>query len=425
MRIAIVGSGISGMVAAHHLCRNHDITVFEANDYIGGHTNTISVEAENRPYAVDTGFIVFNDRTYPEFSKLIAALGVPVRNSVMTFGVKCDRTGLEYAGTSLDTLFAQRLNLLRPRFYRMIADILRFNREAPELVRDARASMTLGDYLHRHEYSRSFIEHYIIPMGAAIWSAEPVVMKDFPARYFVEFFSNHGLLSLKDRPQWKVIAGGSHRYVQALTAPYADRIRLSAPVQRIVRRTDQIFVHLADGTKERFDRVFLACHSDQALNLVDAPTRAERDVLSAIPYQENEAVLHTDTSILPSRKKTWAAWNYHVPARPQHRVAVTYNMNALQGLDAKTTFLVTLNSAESIDAEKIIHRVTYNHPVFNQEGIRAQRRHREINGAGGIYYCGAYWGFGFHEDGVRSGLAAVEAFEEDSRHEKRYLQRTG
>jgi predicted NAD/FAD-binding protein len=334
MKIAIIGAGISGNTLAYHLCRNHAISVFEADGHIGGHTHTHDLQHGGRQYAVDTGFIVFNDRTYPNFIALLDSLGVASQPSTMSFSVKCEKTGLEYNGTSLNALFAERINLLRPRFYRMILDILRFNRESLELLAEGN-EIPLGDYLNERGYGRKFIDYYIIPMGSAVWSTEPRRMLDFPARFFVRFFHHHGMLTVNDRPQWRVIRGGSARYVEALTAGFSERIRLDSPVAAVRRLNDAVRVTLAGGAEEKFDWVFFACHSDQALRLLSDPSEPEREILGAIGYQENDLVLHSDIRVLPRRKLAWAAWNYHVPPNPIDRVAVTYNLNILQGLFGK------------------------------------------------------------------------------------------
>jgi uncharacterized protein len=425
MKIAIIGTGIAGNVAAYHLSREHDITVLEAGDHAGGHTHTHAIEQDGQSYNVDTGFIVFNDWTYPNFIALLDELGVPSQESAMSFSVRAEQSGIEYNGTSLNTLFAQRRNLLRPSFLRMIRDILRFNREAPALLAGSGDDITLGDYLAAQRYSRAFIEHYIIPMGAAIWSTDAENMQRFPARYFVRFFHNHGMLSVDQRPQWRVIQGGSARYVEKLTAPFRERIRLRTPVEWIRRLPGQVLVKALGLETERYDQVFLACHSDQALALLADASASEREVLGAIPYQENEAVLHTDTRLLPRRKLAWAAWNYHVLPQARERVALTYNMNILQGLNAPTPFLVTLNHSAAIDPAKIIKRICYQHPLYTRAGVAAQARQTEINGPLNTYYCGAYWRFGFHEDGVVSALNALEHFKERNRHAQRTLHRTG
>lgn len=411
MRVAIVGTGIAGLAAAHRLHPSHHITVFEAGDHIGGHTHTHDIELGGRNWAIDTGFIVFNDWTYPNFIALMNELGVESQPSSMSFSVRCEKTGLEYNGTTLNTLFAQRRNLFSPSFHRMIRDILRFNREAPGFLEAGDDHTRLGDYLTANRYRQEFRNHYIIPMGAAIWSAAPGDMLDFPARYFIRFFHNHGMLSVDDRPQWRVIRGGSRSYVEPLTAPFRERIHLNTPVMRIVRDEQGVTVQTATGSGARFDAVVLACHSDQALAMLDEPTQVEREILGAIPYQENETILHTDASVLPRARRAWAAWNYHIPREARDRVAVTYDMNILQGLEAPETFCVSLNYRDRIDPARILKRLTYHHPAYTPAGIAAQARHAEISGINRTYYAGAYWGFGFHEDGVKSGLRVAEQIE--------------
>jgi predicted NAD/FAD-binding protein len=415
MKIAIVGTGIAGNVAAYRLRREHDITVFEANDYIGGHTNTVEVEEDGRTLCIDTGFIVFNDRTYPNFIALLDELGQASRRSVMSFSVQSASTGLEYNGSNLNGLFSQRLNLLRPSFVRMVRDILRFNREAVMAIQDLPAATTVGEYLGRHGYSEEFARDYLVPMTAAIWSAEPVQVVEMPLAFLVRFFHNHGLLQLKDRPVWHVIEGGSREYVRKLTTGHRDRIRTATPVESISRFGDHVQIKARGCEAEQFDHVFIACHSDQALRMLADPTDAEREILGAIPYQRNEAVLHTDVSLMPRRRRTWAAWNYHIPAERRCHVSVTYNMNMLQGLDAKRQYCVTLNNTAAIDPAKIIYSVEYDHPVFKLDTIEAQSRHREINTGNMTSYCGAYWRNGFHEDGVYSALKALSHFEEDQK----------
>ena len=383
---------------------------------------THSVEQAGRRYQVDTGFIVFNDRTYPHFIALLDELGVASQESSMSFSVRNEASGLEYNGTTLNTLFAQRRNLLRPSFLGMIRDILRFNREAPALLAEPGGELPLSELLARGRYGRAFIEHYIVPMGAAIWSTDPASMLAFPARFFVRFLHNHGMLTVNDRPAWHTIRGGSARYVEKLTAPFRDRIRLDTPAEWMRRLPGSVIVKARGSEARRFDAAFLACHSDQALALLADPSGAEREVLGAIPYQRNEAVLHTDTRLLPKRRLAWAAWNYHVLPEGRGRVALTYNMNILQRLDAPTPFLVTLNRSEAIDPARVIKRITYHHPLFTPESIAAQARQRELNGARRTYYCGAWWRNGFHEDGVVSALQALAHFEQD--HAQRALYRS-
>ncbi|NNJ94146.1 MAG: NAD(P)-binding protein [Halobacteria archaeon] len=425
MKIAVIGTGIAGNVAARQLCREHDITVFESGNHVGGHTHTHDIVHDGRQYAIDTGFIVFNDWTYPSFIALLDELGVQSQPTAMSFSSRCDHTGIEYNGSSLNGLFAQRGNLLKPRFHGMIRDILRFNRESRQLLDSGNETLTLAEYLRENNYGRLFIDNYIIPMGAAIWSTDPGLMLDFPARYFVRFFVNHGLLNIRDRPQWRVIKGGSREYVKVLSAPYSDRIRLNEGVDSIRRLPNHVELHTTAGNTEKFDYVFVATHSDQALRLLSDPDRAERDVLGAIPYQNNDVVLHTDISLLPEHRRTWAAWNYRRRRDSQRRVSVTYNMNMLQGIDAAETFCVTLNDTDNIDPGCIISRLQYEHPVYTPDGVAAQKRHGEINGRHRTWYCGAYWRYGFHEDGVVSALTAIEDFREHLKHAQPSLLRAG
>ncbi len=416
-RIAIIGTGIAGLTTAWHLRDRHELVLFEANDYVGGHTATKNVDWAGRRYAIDTGFIVFNDWTYPNFIDLLAALGVPWQFSNMSFSLRCERSGLEYNGTSVNSLFAQRRNMLNPRFLRMIADILRFNGRARELLAppmrpghpDPQDVLTLGDYLARGGYSRTFIEHYIIPMGRAIWSATGRGMLEFPARFFVDFFDRHGFLNVDDRPIWRTVTGGSREYVRRLTANFGERIRLSTPVQRVRRSEDGVWIGSRAGD-ERFDQVFFASHSDQALAMLEDPSEAEKQILGAFPYQENDAVLHTDRTMLPRAALARAAWNYHLLDPDSGRVALTYDMNALQAIDADMTFMVTLNRNAEIEPSKVLGRYTYHHPVYTPAAVIAQGRRREISGVRRTYYCGAYWRYGFHEDGVVSALWALEDF---------------
>ncbi|WP_256672465.1 FAD-dependent oxidoreductase [Pseudomonas sp. o96-267] len=460
MKIAIVGSGIAGLTCAYLLNRQHDIQVFEASDWIGGHTHTVDVEVQGRSYAIDTGFIVFNDWTYPNFVRLLGQVGVGFKPTEMSFSVSDPTTGVEYNGHDLNTLFAQRSNLLSPAFWGMLRDILRFNRQSLNDLANNRidADTTLGQYLERNGYGRRFIEHYIVPMGSAIWSMSLADMLGFPLQFFVRFCKNHGLLSVSDRPTWQVIEGGSRSYVAPLTASFAERIRLNCPVSRVVRDQDGVTLHSAAGS-ERFDKVIFACHSDQALALLDQASEKEWEILGALPYANNDVVLHTDTRLLPKRKLAWASWNYRLggpcgslqsvasegqarrnPARERsllgvnehpepdlnaawpsavalqrsadQMAAVTYNMNILQGIDSDTTFCVSLNQTAAIDPSKILARFQYAHPQYSLAGTAAQARWEELLGAQHSYYCGAYWANGFHEDGVVSALRVARAFGE-------------
>jgi predicted NAD/FAD-binding protein len=382
---------------------------------VGGHTHTHAVELGSREYAVDTGFIVFNDWTYPRFMALMRHLGVSWQPSDMSFSVRSEVTGLEYNGTSLNSLFAQRLNLLRPSFLRMVREILRFNREAPALLEADGDGPTLGEFLEQGRYGEPFVRDYVLPMGAAIWSATRSAMLDFPARYFVRFFANHGFLSVDDRPVWQVVQGGSSSYLDPITRPFADRIHLRTPVESIARGNDGVLVRARGREAERFDHIVLACHSDQALAMLADPSDAEREVVGAIGYQENEVLLHTDSSIMPRKRLAWAAWNYHLTdgglGRSEAPVAVTYWMNKLQGLEAPEQFLVTLNWSDRIDPERVLRRLVYHHPVYTHAAVRAQARWDQVSShETRTWYCGAYWFNGFHEDGVRSGLRVAEAF---------------
>jgi len=399
VRIAIVGGGVSGLVAASLLHRDHDIALFEASAHAGGHTHTVPVSTPAGTADVDTGFIVYNERNYPHFSALLARLGVATQPTVMSFSVRAAHADFEYNGSTLNQLFGQRRNLLRPSFYRMVTDIVRFNRQAPRAILDGSAHATLGEYVASAQFSRSFVEHYLTPMAAALWSQPRHRVLDMPLAFLVRFLDNHGMLSMTARPEWRVIQGGSRRYVDALTAPYRSRLRLGHPVRAVTRRADHVVV---DG--EIFDEVVFACHSDQALATLTDATASEREILGALPYQANEVVLHTDTSFLPRRRALWAAWNYHLDPDPTAPVAVTYDMNILQTLALPETYCVSLNRTGDIAPERILRRFTYHHPVYTTAGVRAQARHAEISGRHRTHYCGAYWGDGFHEAGVTSAL---------------------
>ena len=412
-KIAVIGSGIAGLSAAHVLSREHEVSLFEANDYLGGHTHTQDVELGGKTYPVNTGFIVYNDWTYPNFIKLMDQLGVESEASDMSFSVRCENTGLEYNGTSLNSLFAQRLNIIRPKFLFMVKDILRFNKQTVELLAkdEVDDEQTLGQFVKENGYSDAFVNYYIVPMGAAIWSASVAVMMDFPLRFFLRFFNNHGMLSVDDRPQWRVLKGGSRSYIEPITRSYKDRIHLNTPIRQVLRHEGGVDIITKQGDTLRFDQVVFACHSDQALAMLAEPTRVESEVLGALPYQNNHVILHTDESLMPKKKLAWAAWNYHIPQRANDCAMVTYNMNILQNFDdAPETLLLTLNRNQEINPAKIIAKYEYTHPVFTQDGIKAQARHADISGHNRTHYCGAYWFNGFHEDGVKSGLRVAEAF---------------
>ncbi len=428
MKVAVIGAGISGLVCASRLAERHEVQVFEKNDWIGGHTHTVDVEAEGEVYSIDTGFIVYNERNYPLFSALLRTLGVETQPTRMTFGFSSARTGLEYSGSSLGGLFAQRKNLVSPAYWKMLAEILRFFRYASALLETPGRSPSLGEFLDEAQFTPEFQREHLLPMGAAIWSCPPSQMRAFPATSFARFFENHGLLRLRDRPEWRVVSGGSARYVGALVASVPGSIRLAAPVESVRRHEGGVEITPRGSATESFDAVVFACHSDEALSLLSDASPQEKDVLGAIRYQSNDVVLHTDSALLPKESRARSAWNYHVSdfsllspepsdaARPApgdgvEAATVTYDMNALQGIKAPVDFLVTLNSTQAIDPSKVIGRYTYAHPVFDQRALDVQAGQATLGAEFRTAYCGAYWGYGFHEDGVRSGLVAAEAIE--------------
>jgi uncharacterized protein len=405
MRIAIVGAGVSGLVCAHLLHLDHELVVFEASDRAGGHANTVHVETDTGAYDLDTGFVVFNDRNYPGFERLLGELGVARQPSQMSFGVS-DGADFEYNGASPNGLFATRGNLFAPSFHRMMADLIRFNRDARRLLASGEAPL-LGDWLSQRRYSRMFVERLIVPQASAVWSTDPAQMWSFPARFMVKFFENHGILGFRDRPRWWTITGGSCRYVQALIRPWRESLRLLTPVTEVVRHPGHVMVSSRGCEPERFDAVVIATHSDQALALLADPGERERELLGTIPYQQNEVVLHTDRSLLPRRRRAWASWNFHLGDAAPARCAATYHLNRLQSLRADREFCVTLNRTAAIDPEQILSKTRYAHPVYTPAGVAAQARHHEISGRNRTHYCGAYWGWGFHEDGLRSARRVV------------------
>jgi len=424
MKIAVIGSGISGLAAAHALRGQAEVTLLESGDYFGGHTHTVDVRLDTPTgpvtHGVDTGFLVFNDRTYPQLIALFAELGINSAASDMSFSVQtaasAGNPALEWCGTSLDGVFAQRRNLLRPRFWRMLADVVRFNRMATALAlsgQDAALLQPLGQFLDQHRFSQEFRDWYFLPMLACIWSCPTEQMLAFPVATMVRFCHNHGLIQLTDRPQWRTVPGGARRYVEKIIAGIADK-RLNAPVQWLQRQDDGVLVRVHDQT-ERFDKVIVATHSDQALALLGDASVAERAVLSAIAYQPNTVVLHTDASVLPQRPKAWAAWNYHAAA-PQacapdapSTVCLHYLINRLQPLPFAQPVIVSLNPDAPIDPATVQGRFDYAHPVFDLAAIEAQKRLPAIQGQRRTYFCGAWAGYGFHEDGLASGLAAARA----------------
>jgi predicted NAD/FAD-binding protein len=411
VRIAVVGTGISGMFAAWQLARAHEVVVFEAAERLGGHTHTVQVEDPNGSIAVDTGFIVFNEVTYPHFTGLLRELDVASKPSDMSFSVTNTSSGLEYSGSSLDGLFAQRRNFLRPGFWRMLLDIRRFYRESPAVLGQPGFDGTLAQYLEERSYSRAFAEDHLLPMAAAVWSSGTQGIGAIPMRFLVEFFRNHGFLAMRDRPQWLVVEGGSQRYVDRLMRPLSGRIHLNTAVASVRPSRRGVILRSARGDEARFDRVVLATHADQSLRMLADPTPEEHAVLGAFAYQRNEVLLHTDAACMPRSRRAWASWNYRVEPRAEPLPGVTYWMNRLQGLQARRDYFVTLNPTERSQPQSVLRRLVYHHPVFSAEAVRAQALHGLIDGRRGVHYCGAYWRYGFHEDGVVSAMAVLRNIE--------------
>ena len=410
MKIAIIGSGISGLASAYLLSKDNTVHVYEASNYIGGHVNTLPVSLNGKDYEIDTGFIVFNNTTYPNFNKLLKQINALSKPTSMSFSVKCESTGLEYNGTSINGLFAQRLNLLRPSFLLMVKDILRFNQDAKEFLKSSSEQLTFGEFLERGKYSESLKYNYALPMAASIWSAKPKVIEYSDFRFFANFFENHGMLNINDRPQWRVIKGGSKQYTLLLIKPFKNNIRINCSVDKVIRKKQGVEVVFKENQKELYDRVIISTHSDQALKMIENPTLKERQVLGAIPYQTNVAHLHWDSSVLPKSRNAWASWNYFRPKEYKEESMVTYNMNMLQGLDMPKDICVSLNMKNHINPNKILKEIIYQHPVFTSDAILAQKKHQEINGVDRIHFCGAYWGSGFHEDGLNSALSVCNSF---------------
>ena len=430
MKIAIIGAGVSGLTAARLLDRRHEVVVYEADSRPGGHANTVDIQIDDERHAVDTGFMVFNDRTYPHFVALLNELRVPSLPTTMSFSVRCDRTGLEYNGSSLKGLFSQRRNLFRPSFWRMLRDILSFNREAPRGLSPGSSrdqdddNVTVGEFLRRGRYSREFSEHYLLPMGSAIWSCPTGAFEKFPIRFVVEFYRNHGLLSLRDRPQWRVIDGGSRRYVEAIVRGLRGRLLLSARVESVRRLADGVEI-VARGSVDRYDHVVFACHSDQALRMLADPSPVERELLSAFRYETSVALLHVGDGLLPKKLRARACWNYRLTGDPSAGASVTYSLNRLQHIRSRHEINVTLNGEHLVNADDVLARFDYAHPVFSAGRAAAQARHGELIDAQRTSYCGAYWRNGFHEDGVASALAVCQALDWSGRNADRPLSHAG
>lgn len=408
MRIAIVGSGIAGLASAYMLSRKHDVTLWEANDYLGGHTHTHNVQQDGRWYTIDTGFIVHNPVHYPLLTGLFDELRVGSKPTTMSFSVHSAASGLEYNATHLNTLFCQRRNVVSPRFIGMVRDLMRFYREASTLLDEPGAGPSLGDYLAAHRYGNAFRDEHLVPMASALWSSPATQILAFPAKYLVQFMANHQMLQIAGRPEWRVVQGGSASYIRAMQARWQVNERLSCPVHAVRRHDDGVDVTTAAGT-ERFDQVVMACHSDQSLALLTDPSDREREILGAMRYQANDTVLHTDASLLPRNRKAWAAWNAYIPATPGDVCTVSYCMNLLQGVTSREPFVVTLNRTDAIDPTRILRRMRYHHPVYDAAAVAAQQRKHEIQGQRRTWFAGAYWGWGFHEDGMRSAVEVVEA----------------
>ena len=399
------------MVSAWMLHKRHDVALFESGNYLGGHTHTHDITVSGKTWPVDTGFIVYNDKTYPNFIKLLSRLGVSGRATTMSFSVKCDADDLEYNGTSINSLFAQRRNLVRPKFWRMVQGILRFNAECKELLLMPPTEETLDVFLRRHEFPEELGRYYVKPMVGAVWSAGHGSVGEMPIHFLARFFDNHGFLNINDRPQWYTVVGGSRAYADKIRTDLSHRIHLNAPVQSISRVNGRSIVSLVGGASEEFDQVILACHSDEALALLRDPSIEEREVLGAIPYVSNDVIMHTDIRMMPKRHLAWAAWNYNLFDHSSDAVAVTYNMNILQGHTCDEQFLVSLNCEHHIDPAKVLKKLKYRHPVYSVQSTHAQARHSEISGVRGTHFCGAYWANGFHEDGVVSALRVVKAID--------------
>ena len=407
MKVAVIGSGISGNTLSYLLNKNHDVTLYEKDKRIGGHSHTHEITINNKKIHVDTGFIVFNKKTYPLFTSLLDDLGVKYENSNMSFSVFSKKNNFEYNGTTLNSLFSQRSNLLNPRFIKMIFEILRFNKEAIKLKSK---TILLKQYLKNNNYSAYFCKNYILPMGAAIWSSDIKTILNFPAYFFIDFFKNHGMLSVTNRPQWLTISGGSEKYVKKLTSSFKSKIRLNSKIKNVIRYKNYVVIE-DNGRKEKYDYVFFACHSDDALEILQKPTSDEVEILKTLPYQKNDIILHTDSSIMPQKKLSWAAWNFNIDSPEDSPITLTYNMNILQNIKTNEAVLVTLNTKQPISKDKVIKKLQYTHPKFSKESISAQLKNKIISGKNRTFYSGAYWGKGFHEDGVKSAYEAVKIFE--------------
>ena len=416
MKVAVIGSGIAGLATARGIAQNHEVTLFEADDRLGGHTNTVTVTIDGKTVNVDTGFIVHNRRNYPLFCRFIDDLNVASQDADMSFSVSKSQPDFAFSGSSLNGLFAQRQNLFSLSFWKLVRSIVRFGKIGKAtLVRadslpDYEPPPTVAEFVKQHGFSQQFLENYLIPLGASIWSADPTTFLQFPTLALLSFFDNHGLLTFLKRPQWRTIVGGSQRYIDALVASTALDIRLGTPVHSVGRTNDGVLVTTSLGS-EVFDEIIVATHSDQALSLLSDPSAPEREILESIRFQHNETVLHTDRSMLPANRRAWAAWNYHVPNDSTSHPTLTYWMNQLQGLETDRPLCVTLNRTEEINPADILGIYSYHHPIYDLAAFAAQSRWEEINGVNHTWYVGAWWGYGFHEDAMRSAQRVLDAFD--------------
>lgn len=413
MKIAIIGGGVSGLVAAYLLHESHDVVLFEAQSSVGGHAHTVEIREETGNIGVDTGFVVFNERHYPKFSKLLSRLEVESLASDMSFSVRCEKTGLEYNGSSLNRFFAQRRNILSPRFWKLLTGIAHFHVKARSMADFIDPELTISDFLRRHNFSEIVTRQYLLPLTASIWSTSPHLMSEFPARFMIQFLNNHGMLDLVGSLKWRSIRGGAREYVRKLTAPFLEKIRLNSPVRMVERGPRGVQIKTDGNEREHFDEVIFAVPSHRALSMLVHPTSQEQAVLGAIRFQSNRTTLHTDPGFLPERKLAWASWNYHIPAQEQNRVEITYYMNKLQNLASKRHYCVTLNRSGLLNPETVLGRFDYEHPLYTPGAARAQTEHSLISGRNRTHFCGAYWGYGFHEDGVRSALRVCRRFGKD------------
>ncbi len=414
-RIAIIGAGVSGLAAGYYLSRKHRVSIFEIEPRLGGHTNTVIVDSTAGPLPVDTGFIVYNERTYPNLVRLFRELGVETQVSDMSFAVSCPENGFEYSSRGVRGFFAEGANLLRPISYELLREIMRFNRLAPRYLRNPdNSSMTLGEFLDECHFQGVFLDYYLLPMASAVWSASTGAIRSFPAHTLIRFFSNHGMLGLNTHPQWRTVRGGSHSYIGPMSASFRDRIYLESRLTSVARSDSGVTLNFADRPSLEFDEVIFACNCDRVLPLLANPTDAERDVLNHFATGRNETCLHTDSRLLPRRGSARASWNYNLHLNNGHAATVTYHMNRLQSLPVEEDYCVTLNDNGSIHPAKVLRRMTYWHPIFTADAIRAQSRWKEISGRNRTHFAGAYWFYGFHEDGLNSALRVAGALGVDA-----------